>query len=69
MRENITFFENFDVLLFKETNCISKNLPNGIKDLELDGFYEPFVQDPIQLRQFQTIVQFPDQLTNHAKIG
>ena len=48
MRENITFFENFDVLLFKETNCISKNLPNGIKDLELDGFYEPFVQDPIR---------------------
>ena len=48
MRENIAFYENFDVLLFNETNCILKKLPNGKTDIELDGFYEPFVQDPIR---------------------
>ena len=47
MRENITFYENFDVLLFNETNCIFDKLPNGKTDIELDGFYEPLVQDHI----------------------
>ena len=48
MRENITFYENFDILLFSETNCISKNLPNGMADIKLDGFYEPIIQDPLR---------------------
>ena len=48
LRDNINFYGNFEVLLFNETNCILDKLPNGISDLELDGFYEPIVQDPIR---------------------
>ena len=48
LRENIALYKIFDVLLFNETNCRSKKLPNGKDDLELDGFYEPLIQDPIR---------------------
>ena len=48
IRENISFYKNFDVLLFNETNCIKKNLPNGISDVTIPGFHEPLLQDPVR---------------------
>ena len=48
LRENIALYKNFDVLLFNETNCKFDKLPNGKNDLKLDGFYEPFIQDPFR---------------------
>ena len=48
MRENISFYRNFDVLLFNETNCIADTLPNGTDDLQLEDFYKPIMQDPIR---------------------
>ena len=48
LRENIAFYENFDVLLFNETNCKENKLANGKNDLKLEGFYEPIIQDPIR---------------------
>ena len=46
LRENIDYYENFDALLFQETNCTIKKLENGIEEILLDGFHEPLVQDP-----------------------
>ena len=46
IRENISYFSNFDVLCFNETNCDLSTLPNGIDDLLLDGFYTPLIQKP-----------------------
>ena len=48
LRENISFYGNFDVLLFNETNCIVDKLVNGESDLELEGFYKPIIKDPIR---------------------
>ena len=48
MRENIDFYQKFDVLLFQETNTIVDKLPHGMSDLLLDGFHEPLVQKPIR---------------------
>ena len=48
LREDIALYENFDILLFNETNCRADKLPNGQYDLELNGFYEPIIQDPIR---------------------
>ena len=48
LRENIALYDKFDVLLFNETNCMAKKLPNGKNDLELVGFHEPIIQDPIR---------------------
>ena len=48
LRENIDFYEKFDVLLFNETNFKEDKLPNGIGDITLEGFYNPIVQDPIR---------------------
>ena len=48
LRENISFYGNFDVLLFNETNCIVDKLANGENDLELEGFYKPIIEDPIR---------------------
>ena len=47
-RENIELYENFDLLIFNETNCIVKKLPNELEDLKLNGFHEPFVKEPIR---------------------
>ena len=48
LRENIAFYEKFDVLLFNETNCIKEKLPNGISDVVIPGFYDPILQNPIR---------------------
>ena len=51
IRENISFYDCFDILLFNETNCIVKKLPNGEKDtsdIEIDGFHKPVTQNPIR---------------------
>ena len=51
LRENIVFYEKFDVLLFNEANYKDKKLPNGKSDksgINLEGFYDPIVQDPIR---------------------
>ena len=48
LRDNIEFYEKFDVLLFNETNCKKENLPNGLLDITLEGFYDPIIQDPIR---------------------
>ena len=46
IREDISIFNNFDILAFNETNCIVEKLPHKIKDLLLDGFHEPFILPP-----------------------
>ena len=46
LRENINFYEKFDALLFNETNCIVKNLPNGMDDILLNNFHKPIVRNP-----------------------
>ena len=48
LRDNIALYKNFDILLFNETNCMTKKLPNGKDDLKLNGFYEPLIQDPFR---------------------
>ena len=48
LRDNIAFYEKFDVLLFNETNCIKSKLPNGLNDITLAGFHDPVIQDPIR---------------------
>ena len=48
LRENIAFYDKFDVLLFNETNCIKENLSNGLADINLDGFHGPILQNPLR---------------------
>ncbi|MCP4456642.1 MAG: endonuclease/exonuclease/phosphatase family protein, partial [Cytophagales bacterium] len=48
LREQIDQFDKYDILCLNETNCTRDRLPNGINDLILDGFHEPFLQDPIR---------------------
>ena len=48
IRENITTYQKFDLLMFNETNLIFDKLPNGMNDLILDGFHEPIIQTPIR---------------------
>ena len=48
LRENIDFYEKFDVLLFNETNLIKEKLTNGISDISLPGFHDPIVQNPLR---------------------
>ncbi|KAL5255482.1 hypothetical protein ACHWQZ_G010902 [Mnemiopsis leidyi] len=47
-KEENELFCKFDVLCFNETNCCSSKLPNGMRDLEIDGFFEPIVQEPVR---------------------
>ncbi|KAL5271628.1 hypothetical protein ACHWQZ_G002041 [Mnemiopsis leidyi] len=47
-REENELFCKFDVLCFNETNCCSSKLPNGMRDLEIDGFLEPIAQEPVR---------------------
>ena len=48
LREEITQYSKYDILCLNETNCVFDKLPNGINDVLLDGFHEPFLQDPIR---------------------
>lgn len=48
LREEITQYSKYDILCLNETNCVFDKLPNGINDVVLDGFHEPFLQDPIR---------------------
>ena len=47
-RDEISTYGKYDVLCFTETNCTFDRLPNGMSDLILDGFHEPFLKDPIR---------------------
>ncbi|KAL5253023.1 hypothetical protein ACHWQZ_G015697 [Mnemiopsis leidyi] len=47
-KEEKEFFTKFDLLCLNETNCCSSKLPNGMRDLEIDGFFEPIVQEPVR---------------------
>ena len=47
-KEEIELFSKFDALCLNETNCCSSKLPNGMRDLEIDGFFEPIVQEPVR---------------------
>ena len=46
LRVNISYYEQFDALLFNETNCIVESLPHGKNDLLIEGFHDPIVQPP-----------------------
>ena len=47
LRENsMTLASKFDLLCFNETNCNIDNLPNGIDDLTIEGFYDPLIKNP-----------------------
>ena len=46
MNNDITDYQKYDVLCFNETNCNTDKLPNGLSDLELEGFHPPFIQAP-----------------------
>ena len=48
VRDNIGDYEKHDVICFNETNCNVDNLPNGLDDLNLDGFHPPITQNPIR---------------------
>ena len=48
IRENIGTYEKYDILCLNETNCIFSKLPNGMNDIILEGFYEPFLRDPVR---------------------
>ena len=39
LRENISYYEKFDALLFNEANCIVDKLPHGYNDIILDNFH------------------------------
>ena len=43
IRENISFYDCFDILIYNETNCIIEILSNGKSDIELDGFHGVFI--------------------------
>ena len=47
LREEIKYYQNFDVLCFNERNLKVDKLPNGISDLLLEGFHGLIVQEPI----------------------
>ena len=58
LRDNIDVYNKYDILAFNETNLRfeklssgglkfkSEKLPNGISDILLDNFHEPFLQNP-----------------------
>ena len=45
-REEIETFSKFDLICLNETNCKISNLPNGLDDIEIEQFYEPFIKEP-----------------------
>ena len=48
LRENIDKLAGYDIICLNETNCQMSKLPHGKCDLELDGFHEPIVREPIR---------------------
>ena len=46
IRENMSHYSKFDILCLNETNCDPDKLPFGGSELELDNFYEPWIQKP-----------------------
>ena len=48
LREDIEIYDKYDILCFNETNCTLEKLPNGINDVTLNGFHEPYIQNPIR---------------------
>ena len=46
MREDIASYSKYDVISLNETNCAVDKLPNGLRDVILDGFYDPIIQEP-----------------------
>ena len=47
-REDIDYYQNFDLLCLNECNLKKDMLPNGTSDLLLEGFHEPIIQEPIR---------------------
>lgn len=48
LHENIDKLLGYDIICLNETNCQISKLPHGKCDLELDGFHEPIVSEPIR---------------------
>ena len=46
INDNALEFQKYDVLCFNETNCNLDKLPNGIDDLNIEGFHPPIIQAP-----------------------
>ena len=46
IRENLEFYQKFDIICFNETNLNEENLPFGGNELHLDDFHSPFLQRP-----------------------
>ena len=46
INDNASEFTKFDILCFNETNCNFDKLPNGIIDLDIEGFHPPIIQAP-----------------------
>ena len=46
INDNAFEFQKYDVLCFNETNCNLDKLPNGIDDLNIEGFHPPIIQAP-----------------------
>ena len=44
--DNIDHFSKFDALCFNESNCSPDKLPFGGRELELDNFHPPIIQNP-----------------------
>ena len=47
IRDNLDFYNRFDILCFNETNCNPNSLPFAGKELTLEGFNEPILQKPV----------------------
>ena len=46
INDNILEYSNYDIIALNETNCSISNLPNGIDDILITGFYPPEQQPP-----------------------
>ena len=46
INSDIADYQKYDALLFNETNLNIDKLPNGLSDLEIEGFHPPFIQAP-----------------------
>ena len=47
-RQEIEIYNKYDVLCLCETNITKKKVTNDLNDIILDGFYDPFVQEPLR---------------------
>ena len=46
--DNITEYQNYDIISFNETNFNFEKLANGIDDLLIEGFHPPIIQEPFR---------------------